>query len=458
MISLRAIAAVMICKILRLLSRCLHRGGTAMPGRVALKICPDLLRILSKNVRTIAVTGTNGKTTSVRMIERSFQEAGCPCFVNRSGANLMSGIATEFVMNSSLFGKMKKECAVIECDEAAARVVFGQLQPKIIVVTNLFRDQLDRYGEITHTLSNIREGILNTPDAVLCLNADCSLTASLSLDHLPNSIVWYGINQSAKITGTQNGLSDAGYCIRCKTEYEYDYHTYAHLGGFRCPCCGYVRKDPDFAVTGILSMNQDNSDIIMKTPSGEKKVTVNLPAVYNLYNAAAAVAACVSFGLDELPCLSALALFSCGFGRMETFPLGGGARIILIKNPAGCTQALDYLTHVEGLFSLVICLNDRSADGKDISWIWDADFESLTAKADQIKRIYVSGDRAYDMLVRLKYAGIQEEIMRVIPKYDTIIQYLQSEKDKIFILPTYTAMLEFRSALVHHSGGSEFWE
>ena len=152
--SFRAFLAILLCKILRLLSRLLHRGGTAMPGRWAVKVCPNLLSLLARNVKTIAVTGTNGKTSTSRMIEAAFQEEGVSYLINRSGANLMSGIVTEFVMNSTLTGKCRKEYAVIECDEAAARTVFSQLKPRIVLVTNLFRDQLDRYGEVTHTLEN----------------------------------------------------------------------------------------------------------------------------------------------------------------------------------------------------------------------------------------------------------------------------------------------------------------
>ena len=169
-----------------------------MPGRIAMKLCPDLLSYLARDVSTVAVTGTNGKTTCSRMIEEAFSEAGLDYLSNRSGANLMSGITTEFVMNCTMSGKVKKSCAVIECDEAAAAKVFAQLKPRVIVVTNLFRDQLDRYGEITHTLSNIRQGIQSVPEALLCLNADCSLTASLA-DDLPNPVHWYGVNASMPI-------------------------------------------------------------------------------------------------------------------------------------------------------------------------------------------------------------------------------------------------------------------
>ena len=456
--NLRMVSAIFLCKSLRFGSRLLHRGGTAMPGRIALKLCPDLLARLAGSVSTVAVTGTNGKTTCSRMIEEAFSEAGLDFFSNRSGANLLSGITTEFVMNASCFGKMKKKEAVIECDEAAARSVFGQLHPAVIVVTNLFRDQLDRYGEITHTLSNIREGIRAVPDALLCLNADCSLTASLSLDGLPNRIRWFGIDETSGIRPSGTTLSDASHCIRCKTEYDYSYRTYAHLGGFRCPSCGYERPLPDYAVCRVYQMDDRHSDVCFRTPQGEIDLSVNLPAVYNLYNASAAFAASESFGISPEICVAALGRFHCGFGRMESFSLAGGTRMILVKNPAGCTQALDFLSQIETPFIFVFCLNDRSADGTDVSWIWDAGFESLIPLSEKIETLIVSGDRAEDMRVRLKYAGLSDQRILVIQNPASLVDYLQLQDLPVYILPTYTAMLDLRKVIVHRCGGSEFWE
>lgn len=429
-----------------------------MPGRIAMKICPNLLSLLSQNVKTVAVTGTNGKTTCSRMIEEAFSEAGLSYFANRSGANLMSGVTTEFVMNCTLSGKMKKKYAVIECDEAAARTVFGQLKPQVIVVTNLFRDQLDRYGEITHTLSNIREGIRSVPEARLCLNADCSLTASLSEDGLPNPILWYGIDGTAGLKAVPSRLSDASHCIRCKAEYEYDYHTYAHLGGFRCPKCGYHRPQPDFAVTEILLMDDRHSEVVLRTPSGETPLTINLPAGYNLYNAVASVCAAEAIGIEQRICIEALGRFSCGFGRMESFPLAGGTRMILVKNPAGCSQALEYLSGIDKEYILVVCLNDRGADGTDISWIWDADFELLGPMSERIRKFYVSGDRADDMRLRLKYAGLPDEKITVEYSPEKLTDALAQETLPVYIMPTYTAMLDLRTVIVHRCGGAEFWE
>ncbi len=455
--SIRAFFAICLCKLLRGISRLLRRGGTAMPGRWALRLCPELLTILARDVKTVAITGTNGKTTSSRMVEQAFAEAGISCLANRSGANLVSGITTEFVMNSSLFGRCRKEYAVIECDEAAAVKAFGMLRPRVIVVTNLFRDQLDRYGEVTHTLENIRRGIQAAPEARLCLNADCSLTASLA-DALPNEAVFFGINAGAVPSAEKSGLSDASRCIRCGAEYEYDYITFAHLGGFRCPRCGYRRREPEYAVTAVTELRGDGSSIELDVRGRQISAEVNLPALYNVYNAAAAVAAVTEIGLGTDAAVSALADFKCGFGRMEQFPLGkAGTKLMLVKNPAGCNQVLGFLQGLTERFVLVVCLNDRGADGTDVSWIWDADFEKLAALDDRLAAVIVSGDRALDMAVRIKYAGVEPALVTVERDYEALTAALAAQELPVYIIPTYTAMLELRETLIRRCGGDEFW-
>ena len=453
----RAFLAILLCKLLRWISRVLHRGGTAMPGRWALRVCPDLLRLLAKDVKSVAITGTNGKTTSARMIEQAFAEQGKSYFANRSGANLISGITTEFVMNSTLTGKCRREYAVIECDEAAARTALGLLKPRAVLVTNLFRDQLDRYGEVTHTLENVRTGIAAVPEAVLCLNADCSLTASLA-DDLPNETVFFGINAGAAPSAEKSELSDASHCIRCKTEYEYDYITYGHLGGFRCPRCGYMRQEPQYAVTDIPSRTAEGSSIVLRARGRRYLAEVNLPALYNVYNAAGAVAAVTEMGLGTESAVSAIENFKCGFGRMENFKLGeSGAKMMLVKNPAGCNQVLDFLANVKEKFSLVVCLNDRGADGTDVSWIYDAAFEKLADMGGRLEQIVVAGDRAPDMAVRIKYAGVAPQFIRIQRDYEKLVQWMEEQKTPVFIIPTYTAMLELRETVIRHVGGDEFW-
>ena len=455
---LKVILAILLGRAVRLVSRIVHRGGTDMPGRLALKLCPELLSVLAKDVKSVAITGTNGKTTSARMIEQAFSDLGVSYFANRSGANLISGITTEFLMNCSLTGKPKKDYAVIECDEAAATKVFRQLRPRVVVVTNLFRDQLDRYGEVTHTLSNIRKALQDAPEAVLCLNADCSLTASLA-GELPNRVVWYGVNEGAVPSRGVSALSDATHCIRCQTAYEYSYVTYGHLGGFRCPKCGYARQTPDYAVTDVVAQRADGSELVMDIRGKKTAVRVNLPALYNVYNAAGAVAAVTEMGFDSEAAVEALGKFQCGFGRMEKFDLGrAGSRMMLVKNPAGCNQVLEFLQEVREPFVLVACLNDRAADGRDVSWIWDAEFELLASLGSRLERVIVSGDRAADMGVRVKYAGVPAGKISEQRDYDALVRELAGEERPVFLMPTYTAMLELRQAVIRRVGGSEFWE
>ena len=456
--SFRAFLAICLCRLLRAFSRLVHRGGTAMPGRWALKICPNLLSILARGVKTVAITGTNGKTTTARMIEEGFAEQGKNYFANRSGANLLSGITTEFVMNSTLFGKCRKEYAVIECDEAAAVKVFPQLKPQVVIVMNLFRDQLDRYGEVTHTLANIRTALASLPEPItLCLNADCSLTASLA-GNLNHKARFFGIDKGAVPSGKKSELSDASHCIRCKTEYEYDYITYGHLGGFRCPKCGYRRAKADYAVTDVAQQRADGSSIVIRANGKSYLAEVNLPALYNVYNAIGAIAAMTEMGIPTEAAISAVASFKCGFGRMEDFALGkGGAKVMLAKNPAGFNQLLSFLQNIPDKFVLVVCLNDRGADGTDISWIWDANFEELCDLAGTLEKVIVSGDRAADMAVRVKYAGIDPRFVTIEHDYEKLVKELETEERPIYMIPTYTAMLELRETLIHHCGGDEFW-
>ena len=456
--SFRAFLAICLCRLLRGFSRLVHRGGTAMPGQWALRVCPNLLSILARGVKTVAITGTNGKTTTARMIEEGFARQGKNYFANRSGANLLSGITTEFVMNSTLFGKCKKEYAVIECDEAAAVKVFPQLKPQVVIVLNLFRDQLDRYGEVTHTLSNIRTALSSLPEPItLCLNADCSLTASLA-DDLNHKARFFGIDKGAVPSGKKSELSDASHCIRCKTEYEYDYITFGHLGGFRCPKCGYRRAEADYAVTDAAQQRADGSSIVIRADGKRYLAEVNLPALYNIYNAIAAIAAMTEMGITTEAAISAVASFKCGFGRMENFALGkGGAKVMLAKNPAGFNQLLSFLQNIPDKFVLVLCLNDRGADGTDISWIWDANFEELCNLAGTLEKVIVSGDRAADMAVRVKYAGVDPRFVTMEHDYERLVKELETEERPIYMIPTYTAMLELRETLIRHCGGDEFW-
>ena len=442
--------AVLLCKLARGLLRLLRRGGTAFPGRVALKVYPQVLGVLSRGVRVILVTGTNGKTTSSRMIEQAFADAGLRYFSNKSGANLLTGIIAVFAQHATLSGRCPYTHALIECDEAAFRRTSEYLPVECLVVNNIFRDQLDRYGEITHTLNAIREGITHVPNATLC--------ASLAEDGIPNPVIRFGVNVPI-YSETAHELSDAVYCIHCKTQYEYDYRTYGHLGGFRCPKCGYHREAPQVAVTAVQNLGVDTSDVTMAIGGQEYAVHINLPAAYNIYNAVGSAAALYAFGFTPEAIVHALGAFGCGFGRMEKFDLRGTpGRMMLVKNPAGCNQTMRYLAGLNEDATFVVCLNDRDADGTDISWIWDADFERLAAMGEHLRHVFVSGTRADELRLRLKYAGVDETKIQVYYDYDPLIDAMCASEYPVFIMPTYTSMLDLRGRLQKRLGGKEFWE
>lgn len=453
---LQTILAAAVCKTVRRALRLRGSGGTALPGKAAMTVCKDILAVTSRGMEIIVVTGTNGKTTTCRMLEHALTSSGRECLSNKSGANLLSGVTAEITCNTDWLGRPKTHYAVIECDEGALKQVVPLIRPKVIVVTNLFRDQLDRYGEVMHTLDAIRTGIAKVPESILCLNADCSLTASLA-DDVPNKVVFYGMNTPV---GDQKDveISDAKYCIRCGREYRYHYHTYAHLGSFYCPNCGYKRQDPSVAVNRILGITTEGSKIEMQLDGQIHPVRVGLPAVYNLYNAAAAICAYRVFGLPEEEILGSIADVRSSFGRMENFTLGDvRIQMILVKNPAGCNQALEYVSGIGSDYNVVLCLNDRTADGHDISWIWDADFEKIT-QDPHARSILVSGDRAEDMQLRLKYAGAEESRITLEKDNARLLQIMKESTLPVFILPNYTSMLALRKVLSEATGGEAFWK
>lgn len=455
--SLRATTAIIASKTTKKLLRLLGRGGTTLPGKVAIKIFPNLLEYLARDVNCVIITGTNGKTTSARIVEEMFDKAGIDYFANRSGANLITGVTTEFIDNCTITGKSKKAWAILETDEAASKDICRYTDPKIVLVTNVFRDQLDRYGEVTHTLGNIITGIKNSPNAKVCLNADCSLSVSIS-EKIPNEIVYFGVDVPIYNNPVKE-VSDAPHCIYCKNEYEYSYHTFGHLGGFCCPNCGFKRPERQIAVTEILSSDIGSTTIRINCYGDFEDFTINLPGGYNIYNAVGALAVAKLMGFSREIARSALGSFSCGFGRMEQFNLGiTNARMILIKNPAGCNQVLNYLTSLEEKALFVCCLNDRIADGTDVSWIWDVNFEKLVEMGDNLDAVYVSGLRAYDMSLRLKYAGIQEDKLQVFDSYTELIGTMRRQSVPVIIMPTYTAMMDLREKMSTAFGGGQFWE
>ena len=447
--------AILIGKIIRLICRILKKGGTASPGRIALKICPDLLSCLGKDVKCIIITGTNGKTTSCRMVEEGVKRAGFSYFANRSGANLIEGIATDFIVNSTLSGKCRKEYAVLETDEFASKEVCRYLQPEIIYVTNIFVDQVDRFGGVKNTRDGIATGIKNAPGATVVLNADDSVSASLGKD-IPNKVVYYGIEESAVKGMKSGGSSDVNDCIICGSDIEFSFRTFSHLGGFKCSKCGYSRPVPSLSVSKIISSDMSGTIDMFRLDGEEFAVSVNLPAMYNIYNALGSFLSLHELGIDNDTIILSLANFRCGFGRMETLNIGAsGGKMVLVKNGAGCDQVLEYLLGIKDAFVLSIYLNNNVSDGVDISWLETANFELLNEC--NVEKIYVSGLRIEEMYERLVKAGLGKKLIKE-PSCKALISSLNKETSPVIIMPTYTGMMETRAEIIKQCGGTEFWQ
>lgn len=437
----------MVCKATHGILRLMNKGGTALPGVLALKICPDILRRLASKINVIAVCGTNGKTTSAAMAVRALENAGKNVFSNRSGANLIGGITTEFILNANLFGKPKCDWAVIECDEAASVKVLPAIKPRVAVITNLFRDQSDRYGDITAPRDMLTNALKASPQTIACINADCPLTASIA-EKTENKTVFFGMDRGRN---TAPDKTESLACPICGAKLNYSYVTYANLGGFSCPKCGNKRRRPDIAIGDMIGEKTAEMRV-----NGEKKLCEStLSGIYNIYNAAGVVAAITACGIDSEYALSAAESFECGFGRMEKFPLGEtGAQMLLIKNTAAVNQTLDYIKKDGGRKIIVFAMNNRAADGRDEKWIYDADFEKLR-RIKNITEIFASGELSEKLKERLSSAGLD-----CTPEndYDKLIKRLKSADCRIYILPSYTAMLELRQKLVKAVGGKNFWE
>ena len=464
----RQIIAIIISKLTIFTLHLFKRGGTTLPGKVAFKLYPGILKSIAKDFEIIMVTGTNGKTTTTRIIEEILKNNNIDYITNKSGANLLSGVTTIFIQAVSLSGKPKHKVALIESDEAAFNQVTKHLSPEAVVVTNFFRDQLDRYGELYSTLNAVKSGLERIGDSTtIILNADDSMCASLGKDTL-KPVIYYGVNQAAYQGSSEDTNSDAMFCIFCKSKYNYTSHIYGHMGGFQCPNCGYSRPAADLECTGIEEAGSSYTTIRWKcTPAllqedTELTTRINLPGLYNVYNAMAAAACGLALNYSVDTVTRALQSFESGFGRMESISVQDKTiKLILVKNPTGFNQVLNFLALDTNALNIAFLINDNLADGTDISWLWDVDFEQLNKIEDKIDGLITSGVRGEDMAVRLKYSGIDTHKIRIIKDYHMLIDEGLKKTPSggcFYILPTYTAMLDIRGILKKKFNLKEFWK
>src|SRR3954462_13465208 len=433
-------------------------GGTTLPGRLLVRMQPDAIDRLAAQLRrgSIVVSSPNGKTTTAGMIAGILQADGRAPVHNRAGSNMHWGVATALLEQSGDEG-------LFELDEAWLPRVAPHLRPRLLVLGNLFRDQLDRYGELERLGGGGAELVTSMEGSCeFALNADDPLIADLGRDRELRrrpGLTYFGIEDDSQALPELQHAHDAQHCRRCGAPYKYERAFVGHLGHYICPNCHADRPTPDIAATEIELHGISGSSVRIATPEGELRLELPLPGLYNVYNALAAVAAGLRSGVPLERVREGLESMRAVFGRVETIEVSGKpVSILLIKNPAGANEVLRTLTleSSDGGIDLWLALNDRIADGRDVSWIWDADFEQLTGG---VRRVICAGTRAPEMALRLKYAGWPQDAIEVMaPVEGSLDAAVAAAPERLFALPTYTALLELRTLLANRGLDADYWQ
>jgi lipid II isoglutaminyl synthase (glutamine-hydrolysing) len=445
----------------------LRGGGTSVPGRLLIGLDREAIASLGARLPRGAalVSATNGKTTTAAMAAEILERAGIPLVHNRAGANMAGGVATALLMAARAGGRMTGELGLFEVDELWLDRVAAQLHPRAVLLGNLFRDQLDRYGE----LETIAERWQHSLEAGrLILNADDPLVADLGRERADT--LYFGVEDDSLALAGMAHAADAKHCRRCGAPYAFTAIYMGHLGHYSCPSCGQTRPAPAVSAAQVSLEGVRAARFLLRTPAGEGQVELRLPGLYNVYHALAAAALASALEVPLPAILAGLSASQPAFGRGESVALslhtaaadGDGTRrelvILLVKNPAGANEVLRTLALEPGEHDILGVLNDNIADGRDVSWIWDADFEML---AGRIRRVTCSGTRAAELGLRLKYAGVDTD--RIVIERDLELALARAAGDRatggapLYALPTYTAMLSLRELLVARGEATSAW-
>ena len=432
------------------LSRLLGRGaGMTVPGKLLSKLDPGAIDRLAARLPagTAAISATNGKTTTAAMAAEILR----PRFRlahNHSGANLVSGVA------STLLAAGGAELGLLEVDEGALPEVLRRVRPRAVCLGNLFRDQLDRYGELELIAERWRAAVEELPaSTVLVVNGDDPQVGSLG-----GSVV-FGVDDPRLARPSLQHAADSKYCVRCGTPYEYAAAYVGHLGDYRCPRCGHARPPLDVVARDVELAGLERAGFDLVTPDGTRRVELRLPGLYNVYNAlgAAALSRALGATLDEIA--DGLGRFGAAFGRFERIAVGEKRLLLLlVKNPAGANEAVRTLVEGGAPRVAVVALNDGIADGRDVSWIWDVDFEPLL---DGLDTLVATGARAAELALRFKYGGLDESSILVEPDLERALDRgleLTPAGGELVVLPTYTAMLALQGVVARRGHAKQYWE
>jgi UDP-N-acetylmuramyl tripeptide synthase len=434
-------------------SRRSGRGGTSLPGKLLLRLAPDAVGRLAARLPhgNAVISATNGKTTTAAMVASILERGGHRLVHNRAGANMAGGIAGTLLEAAGRGGTMTGDMGLFEIDEFWLDRLVPQLHPRALLLANLFRDQLDRYGELETIADRWADVVAGAQDTTLVLNADDPLVADLGRERVgTGGVVLFGVEDPAMALAGMAHAADSKHCRRCGAPYRYDHVFLGHLGHYHCDSCGATRPAPQVAAERVVLDGLRGARMTVRLPTGSVDVRLPLPGLYNVYNALAAAALATALGAGPQDIAAGLEEVAAAFGRAETVSIDGhDLLLLLVKNPAGANEVLRTLALEDGQHDLLAVLNDHTADGRDVSWIWDADFETL---ATRLRRVTCSGTRAPEMALRLKYAGVPEDRLVVEPDLaaglDRALASVPADPGRLVAIPTYTAMLELRRELV----------
>jgi UDP-N-acetylmuramyl tripeptide synthase len=427
-------------------------GGTTLPGKLLWKLDPGAIDLLARRLPqgSVLISATNGKTTTTAMLAEILRPSVRVAH-NNSGANLVSGVA------STLLRAGGAELGLFEVDEGALPEVARRIRPKAVLLGNLFRDQLDRYGELELVAARWREAVAELPDAQLVLNGDDPQVGDLALAH--GGARLFGLDDPRWARPALQHAADSKYCLRCGTPYDYAAAYVGHLGDYSCPNCGHARPPLDVIGREIELQGLDGASFTLHAPEGEVRVQLALPGLYNVYNAIGAASLALALGVPIDEVAAGLERFSAAFGRFERIAIGDRKLLmLLIKNPAGANEIVRTLLEGSTPRVAVIALNDEIADGRDVSWIWDVDFEPLVAGLD---RLVATGERAAELALRFAYGGLPRERIEVVPSLEAALDRglaLTPSGEELAVLPTYTAMLALRRIIAARGHVANYWE